>query len=231
MLMFLLLCSVSVLADNSSYLDDSSDYNEGELSEVFDPVEPINRFFFGFNDLIHKVLLKPVSKVYGTILPEDIRQIIDNAWVNLKAPIRIVNNTLQGDIDGTGREIARFLINSTIGVIGLGDPAKTEFGIEKSNEDFGQTLAWWGIGNGFYLVLPIIGPTTLRDGIGLAGDAILNPHNYIYTNKIASVLYLENTINNISLNDPYSDIVEDTFDPYVALRDAYIQYRNGQIER
>jgi len=227
----LLLCSLNAWADDLLFFDDFDD--EEKLIEVSDPIEPINRLFFGLNALFYKVLLEPASKLCAVILPKSAQKAVDNAWTNLKAPIRIVNNVLQGDMKGAGRETARFLINSTVGVAGLLDPAKSEFSIEGSNEDLGQTLAHWGIGNGIYLVLPIIGPTTLRDSVGFAGDAFLSFHVYYpYVDiETVAVSYGVKAINKTSLNNCYDGIIKNSIEPYIAVRNAYIQYRNCQIEK
>lgn len=219
----------NVLAGDSIYWEDNFD-DEEEIVEVYDPIEPINRVFFSFNDLIHKVL-KPLSKVYGNVVADDVRQTIKNAWTNLTSPVRIFNNVLQGNVNGAGRELKRFIINSTLGVAGFGDPAKVEFGIKKSNEDFGQTLAHWGVGDGVYLVLPILGPTTLRDGVGLAVDGFLIPQNHYAQNDdgAAAALYMGDAINSISICDPYDEITKDAFEPYTAVRNAYMQNRRNKI--
>ena len=134
-----------------------------------DPLEPVNRAVFKFNDGLDRVLLQPVAKGYRSALPQPVRHGVGNFFGNLGEPLIAFNNLLQGKFDQSMTEVARFGTNSVFGIFGLIDVA-TSLGIEKHNEDFGQTLGRWGVGGGPYLVLPVLGPSTLRDGVALMVD-------------------------------------------------------------
>jgi len=208
--------------------------DENDL-QVTDPIEPVNRAFFWFNDKLYFYLLKPVARGYR-IIPEPARVSVDNLFSNLATPVRFANVLLQFKFKQAGSELARFVVNSTLGVLGLFDPGKSWLGLEKADEDFGQTLGFYGAGDGFYLVLPVFGPSNLRDGIGRVGDYFVDP--------ITSPLYFElnnweeyalkglNTVNTLSLDkDTYEGIKKNSLDPYLFLRNSYTQYRNARIRK
>ena len=216
----------------SSALDDVEPIPEKPPVRIADPIEPVNRVFFVFNDRLYFWLLKPVARGYAFIVPELLRVWIRNAFANIAMPVRLVNSLLQGKGKGAGRELARFTINSTIGMAGLIDTAKNDWEIPPSEEDTGQTLGTYGLGHGAYLVLPLLGPSSLRDGVGLAGDAFLNPLWYLVDRPTAIELYAGKTVNNTSLRiGEYEDIIAAAIDPYLAVRDGYIQHREGQVAR
>jgi len=201
--------------------------------DVLDPLEPVNRFFFQVNDKLYFFALKPVGRVYGAIIPEDFRVCIRNAFKNLLMPVRCVNNLLQGKFKNAGIEVSRFLINTTAGIAGFGDPAKDIWELESNQEDLGQTLGFYGIGNGIYFCWPIFGPSTLRDSIGMIGDSFLDPLHYVMESDYDTGVYVqaEKTINNTSLViGDYESLIEASFDPYIALRDAYLQQRDKRVK-
>jgi len=216
-----------------SVLDDPEPLPEKPPVRVADPLEPVNRAFFVFNDRLYFWLLKPVARGYAFLVPEFARIGIRNALENVKMPVRLVNSLLQGKVNGAGRELARFTINSTIGMAGLFDPAKDGFEIAASDEDTGQTLAAAGLGHGAYLVIPFWGPSSLRDAVGLGGDIFLNPLWFLFDDPWTSVyIYAGKSVNNTSLViGEYEDIKAAAIDPYLAVRDGYIQYRQGQVAR
>ena len=216
-----------------SALDDPEPLPEKPPVRVADPLEPVNRAFFVFNDRLYFWLLKPVARGYAFLVPEFARIGIRNALENVKMPVRLVNSLLQGKINGTGRELARFTINSTIGMAGLFDTAKNEWEIAASDEDTGQTLAAAGLGHGAYLVIPFWGPSSLRDAVGLGGDIFLNPLWFLFDDLWTSVgIYAGKSVNNTSLViGEYEDIKAAAIDPYLAVRDGYVQYREGQVAR
>ena len=146
--------------------------------ESIDPFEEFNRVVFGFNEALDAVILLPLAKIYRFIFPKPIRNTFRSFMRNLNAPFILVNDLLQGEGARAGVTLNRFLLNSTLGLGGLFDVAK-EVGLQHHDEDFGQTLAVWGVGEGIYLVLPILGPSTVRDGFGKVGDAFINPLNYV----------------------------------------------------
>ena len=208
-----------------SVLDDPEPLPEKPPVRVADPLEPVNRALFVFNDRLYFWLLKPVARGYAFLVPEFARIGIRNALENVKMPVRLVNSLLQGKINGAGRELARFTINSTIGMAGLFDPAKDGFEIAASDEDTGQTLAAAGLGHGAYLVIPFWGPSSLRDAVGLGGDIFLNPLWFLFDDPWTSVyIYAGKSVNNTSLViGEYEDIKAAAIDPYLAVRDGYIQ--------
>jgi len=215
---------------------DDFDLLEEELAqkivEVGDPLEPLNRIMFNVNDTVYFWLLKPVTQVYTSIAPEPARIGIGNFFQNLMTPVRFVNCHLQGKTGVADMELKRFLVNTTVGVFGVGDPAKDQHGLGPSKkEDLGQTLATYGIGNGFYIVLPLLGPSTLRDSVGMVGDMFLNPVFYVeHTETAVSISAVRFTNESSFRIGEYEAFKVDALDPYVAMRDVYIQYRNTKIE-
>jgi len=217
---------------DAAFLDDELDEQEAGV-EVSDPLEPVNRFFFHFNDKLYFWALKPVARAYGAVLPQDIRICIRNAFHNLFFPVRFVNNVLQGKFKNAGIEASRFVINTTAGVAGFGDPAKDVFGLEIKEEDLGQTFGYWGIGNGIYFCWPVLGPSTMRDSFGLFGDSYLSPLGWVMQNDLEDglALYGGKQVNNTSLViGDYEAFLQSSFDPYISLRDAYIQYRQSKVK-
>jgi phospholipid-binding lipoprotein MlaA len=199
---------------------------------VSDPLEPVNRLVFEFNDRLYFWFLKPAASFYSYVMPEDLRMLIDNFFRNSTAPVRIVNNLLQGKLEGAGMELARFGINSTIGLAGLADPAKKDFHLEEKDEDFGQTLGYYGIKHGFYIVWPVIGPLTIRDSIGWIADAFLDPFFYLEDDLIWVGVWGADEINSVSLHiGDYESIKESALDPYISIQDAYIQNRDKEVKR
>lgn len=200
--------------------------------KVKDPLIYYNRSMFWVNDKLYYGVFKPVALVYNFVLPEPVRVGIGNAYDNLGFPIRFVNSGLQGRFSNAGVELGRLLINSTLGVGGLWDPAERWFKIKKpTDRDFGQTFGKWGIGAGFPLVLPLLGPTNLRDGIGLIPNPFVDPLYYV----LAPVPYLGvsagGKFNTLSLHiGDYEKIKKDALDPYTFMRDASMQYREKKVK-
>ena len=203
-----------------------------EEVEVSDPLESMNRVFFQVNDKIYFWILKPVNTAYRKVVPDDIRECFGNFFDNVAAPGRVVNNLLQGKVAGAGIDFSRFLINSTAGVLGFGDPALRSFGLEPSPGDFGQTLGIWGLGEGMYLYLPIIGPMTLRDSVGLVGDSALHPATYVLSQPTERAAY--SSADKMTLLSLHPDIYEDmkrySLDPYISMRQAYLDYRRKKVQ-
>lgn len=199
---------------------------------VEDPMEEFNRLMFDINDTLYFVVLKPVTDGYVWIVPKDVRTGVGNFFQNLGTPARFVNCHLQGNVEKADIELSRFLINTTYGIAGIWDPALEEHGLEApSPEDLGQTLAVWGYEDGCYLVLPLLGPSTLRDGVGQVGDIFMNPLFYVNPREAAYIAGGTKYINISSLHQgEYENFKEDSVDPYVAMRDIYLQYRKKKIE-
>jgi phospholipid-binding lipoprotein MlaA len=197
-----------------------------------DPLEPINRAFFQFNDKLYFWVLKPVASVYKSVLHQEIRVGIRNIFSNLVTPVRFVNCLLQANFKGAGTEVFRFVLNTGLGLGGFFDPAKKEFNIEKKEEDFGQTLGVWGLGPAIYFNWPILGPSSLRDTIGFAGDMFLDPQNYLLPStpvKIAVRSYERVNDTSLRIGD-YEDLKKEALDPYTSLKDIYSQYRLKKIK-
>ena len=197
-----------------------------------DPWEPFNETMFSFNrNIFDRFLLKPAAVVWDALLPDPVQRSVRNALDNIDVVRRLVNNLFQLKIDGAGRELARFTINSTIGVAGLFDVAKDGFGIQQSDEDTGQTLGVYGIGPGPYLILPFLPPMTVRDGIGLAADGAMNPINYFIPLAATAGIYGTHAVNERSLYlDKFERVQETVVDLYSAVRNAYLQSRAAAIK-
>lgn len=205
----------------------------GNVDEILiaDPVEGFNRSVFWVNDKLYFYLMKPVSRGYRLILPRPARVSVGNAFANGSTPIRAANALLQFKFRDVATELYRLIVNSTVGLAGLFDPAGSIVGLEKVKEDFGQTLGYFGAGHGFYLVLPIVGPSSFRDAVGGLVDTLADPLSYV---GLASLEYLGvksfRVVNSLSLDrDTYEGIVRDSLDPYLFVRAAYAQRRAAQV--
>jgi len=209
---------------------------EGELNEysagsVADPLEPLNRATFWINDGLYTVVLRPITKGYEFVIPKPVRTGIHNVFENVRFPVRFVNDTLQGNFKRAGLETGKFFVNSIAGVGGIGRPSDHIPALADVPEgDTGQTFAKWGIGHGIYIVLPVLGPSSLRDTVGLAGDYALNPVNwvsfvyggYAWTIAIPSTNSLRVTHEQLGV---YDSATKSALDKYLAVRSSYIQYR------
>jgi len=201
----------------------------GEL-EDYDPWEEFNAKTFEFNRRMDKYALKPVAMGWKTVVPQPAGIMISNAFDNLTVVPRVVNNLLQGKWNGAGREMSRFLINSTAGVGGLFDPARDVWHITKSPADFGQTLGKWGIGAGPYLVLPFMEPLTVRDGIGKVIDRTIDPLTYVVPLIPALSLMAGNRVNERALNDElFAAFDDNVIDAYAAVRNGYLRRRELRV--
>ena len=197
---------------------------------IADPIEPFNRAMFVFNDKLYFWLLKPVAKGYNAVVPEPARISVSNFFNNITMPVRFVNSLLQAKIKSAGIELARFTVNTLAGTGGLFEPAK-EYDLLRQDEDLGQTLGTYGMGNAFYIVWPFLGPSTVRDSVGRFGDGFLNPVNYVSPAEAALGIHAYDRINDTSLRiGEYEDLKEAAIDPYIAVRDAYIQNRKHKVE-
>ena len=218
------------------YKDEGQDYDDEPFADervtIADPIEPFNRLMHRFNDRLYFWLLKPVAEGYKEAVPEPARISVKNFYYHLLFPIRFVNCVLQADLTGAGSEAGRFAINTVWGVGGLLDPSSNQ-GIElpKQNADFGQTLGLYGVGHGFYIVWPFLGPSSPRDSVDIAGEYVLDPLSYFtpwYTSLGKRPLKM---INNASLSlGDYEAVIEAAIDPYIAIRNGYIQYRMKEVQ-
>jgi phospholipid-binding lipoprotein MlaA len=204
----------------------------GELTELedYDPWEKFNEKIFEFNRRMDKHALKPVAMGWKTVVPQPAGIMIANAFDNLTVVPRVVNNLLQGKWNGAGREVTRFVINSTAGIGGLLDPAKDVWHITKSPADFGQTLGKWGIAPGPYLVLPLMEPLTVRDGIGKAIDRTIDPLTYVVPLIPALSLVAGNRVNERALNyELFAAFDDEVIDAYSAVRNGYLRLRERRV--
>ena len=198
-----------------------------------DPWEGFNEKMFWFNrEVVDRFVLKPAATGWDFIFPDPVQRGFHNFFDNLAVVRRVVNNTLQLKFAGAGTELARFTINSTVGVVGFFDVAKDAFGIEQKDEDTGQTFGVWGMGPGPYLVLPLFPPLTIRDGIGYAFDAAMTPYTYFIPWWSTMAGTATNTVNERSLNlDRFERVAESTVDLYGAVRNGYLQRRAAAIKQ
>jgi phospholipid-binding lipoprotein MlaA len=206
---------------------------EEDKVEVADPLSPWNRAMFHFNDKFYFWALKPLARGYKAVTPDFIRTGVKNFFRNLTTPIRLVNCMLQAKGKAAVVEFSRFVVNTTIGVLGFGSPAdKYPKLAPPDSEDLGQTLGNYGLGNGFYLVWPILGPSTLRDSIGRVGDFFLDPVSYVEPAEASMGIRAFDTVNNTSFRiGDYESLKKSAIDPYTALRDVYLQVRENKIKK
>ncbi len=229
--------SSSAAADewNDEFDDLEDDFeDEADNTELIpDPLEPLNRLIFTFNDRLYFYFLKPVARGWR-VLPRPMRTSLSRFYSNIQTPIRFVNCGLQLKLRDAGSEALRFGINSTIGILGLFDPARKFWGLRKKDEDLGQSLGYYGVGPGFYVVLPFFGPSSLRDGVGLLLDTLYLDPIYVFISDFPVRVAVRgvDTVNFLSLDkDTYESIKRDALDPYSFLKNAYAQQRQGKIRR
>jgi len=206
---------------------------DAPAAEDYDPWQPFNEKMFFFNHgILDRYLLKPVAKGWNKVVPDVGKRGLDRAFENLGMPKRVVNNLLQGRFRGAGREVARFGVNTTIGVVGFLDVAKAQLHIEPSDADTGQTLGVYGFGPGPYLVLPTLQPLTVRDGIGYGVDGLIDPLGFFMPFVAATGMSIVKQVNERSLNlEVFQDVEDSVLDLYAAVRNGYLQRRHGSIER
>ena len=195
-----------------------------------DPIESFNRQVFEFNDVVDRAVLKPVAQAYEYVLPEPVRDCVSNIFSNFREPSNAVNNLLQGKPVDAVSDTCRFVVNSTIGLLGCFDPAR-QMGLEKHNEDFGQTLGRWGIGSGPYLVVPILGPSTVRDAIGIYGaEPYLDVNFYIDNVRVRNAILGTRVVNQRAELLQTDDLISGAaLDKYRFIRDGYLQRRRSLV--
>ena len=235
--------------EDDEFDDGFEDEFENAEEEIFDPLSGYNSVMTEFNDGFYVYVLDPVARGYRWIMPDPARRGVKNFFHNLLFPIRFVNNALQLKPINAGEEMFRFIINSTVGIFGIWDPAKEWFGLEAHEEDFGQTLGYYGVGGGFHIVLPFLGPSNLRDMFSLYPDMQMDPVYYFenrpynfpkkegeylglsrQTIQQTNLLMLK-TVNRESLRiGQYENLKKDAIELYPFLRDVYEQNRAKLIE-
>lgn len=213
------------------------DLDEYAVVEIADPIEGFNRATFWLNDKLYLVIFRPVSKGYEAITPKRLRKGIYNAFENVKFPVRFVNHALQGKFKNAGLETEKFVINTVAGLGGLIRVSdKVAALAELPDQDTGKTFAKWGMGHGAYFVIPFLGPSSVRDGVGLAGDYALNPVNWgvfwsgdhDWTQIPPAANTLRALPGQLSL---YDSTIRDSVDPYIAVRSAYVQNRAEAVKK
>lgn len=230
----------SSLFAEEAYISESDLYGEDVSNGpvISDPLEPINRFTFQFNDFVLLNLVQPLADGYQAVTPDPVEEGASNFFYNLKYPVRLAGNLLQARLDGAWVETGRFAINSTVGLLGVFTPADNISGFELiPKEDIGQALGSWGIGEGPYLVLPLLGPSNLRDLGGLIGDRAVNPleepfsliddWNWEWRLALSAT---EFTVESPTLLERYKQLKGSAIDPYGSLKNGYTQFRRAAIE-
>jgi len=194
-----------------------------------DPLEPVNRVVYTFNDGLDTVLIKPLATIYEGVVPEFIRTGISNMFSNINDILVALNNLLQGKVTAAGLDVSRVMVNSSVGVLGFFDVA-SKIGLEKNDEDFGQTLGVWGVGDGPYLVLPLLGPRTLRDAVGTGIYVVADPISQTDPSRDRNQLLGLRLVSDRTNLLGASKVLETAaLDPYEFVRDAYLQRRRNLI--
>ncbi|MBL1435691.1 MAG: VacJ family lipoprotein [Rhodobacteraceae bacterium] len=218
-----LLASLGACASGQTHI------SEGE---IYDPFEEANRSIHEFNIALDTLVVGPVASVYGAVVPEDIRTVVENAARNLSEPNAFINHVLQGDGDAAGTTLLRFALNSTLGIAGLADPA-ADMGLFQHPTDFGETLGTWGLPEGAYIELPILGPSTVRDTVGILVDLAIDPLNYVITREQAYYMLALKGVNLIGKRNTYDDLISlllyESADSYAAQRLSYMQNKRYAV--
>lgn len=216
-----------VLPEDEEFFVFDEDEDES-ASTIADPLEGLNRATFAFNDKLYRGVLKPIARGLR-VLPEPVRVSGSNFFDNLGAPVSSMSALLQGDVRNSATELGRFLLNTTAGLAGFFDVA-TEVGLEQDEEDLGQTLGRYGVGHGFYLVIPFYGSSSLRDAVGMAGNSAMNP---VYENlETGEIIAINFTSAELALSvdrDTYEALYDQALDPYAFFRSAWAQNRAGRV--
>ncbi len=232
--LFFSLLSYKVIASDADQVNtDSEDFETTTIEdEIYDPFEPVNRAIFSFNNVADRIVLEPIAKGYKKI-PSPLQSGINNFLSNLRAPLVVVNQLLQGQGQNAFQSSGRFIVNSTVGIFGLFDVAE-KMGLEEKEEDYGQTLATWGVGDGFYLVLPLFGPSNLRDTSGMVLTMLTDPINaYAVSEGEAWLVPMRTAANAVDTRSQIIDEVnalrDNSVDYYAAVRSSYYQNRKAAI--
>ena len=232
--LFFSLLSYNVFASDADQVNtNSEDFETTTLdNEIYDPFEPVNRAIFSFNNVADRIVLEPIAKGYKK-LPSPIQSGLNNFLSNLRAPLVVVNQLLQGQGENAFQSSGRFIVNSTVGVFGLFDVAE-KIGLEEKEEDYGQTLATWGVGDGFYIVLPLFGPSNLRDTSGMVLTMLTDPINAFAVSEGEAWLVPMRTAANAvdtrsQIIDEVNALRDNSVDYYAAVRSSYYQNRKAAI--
>ncbi|MDO9263993.1 MAG: VacJ family lipoprotein [Desulfosalsimonadaceae bacterium] len=219
-------------SDGEAEFDEFGEFEDAAPVVTADPLGGYNRFMTGVNDYVYVWALRPVARGYRFVVIKPARLAIARVFTNASYPIRCVNNLLQLKIRRAGEETGRFIVNTTLGVGGLFDPATTCMKMNAWPEDFGQTLGHYGLGSGCHIVLPLMGPSNLRDAVAFLPDTFLQPVNYVEDDWTAIGLNALNRLNTLSLfMDDYDALRAEALDLYVFQRDAYEMKRKKEVEK
>jgi phospholipid-binding lipoprotein MlaA len=222
---FQFLLAQSDVMDDEFYFPDDLMYEE-TTHHVADPLRPFNVAMFHFNDRLYFWVLKPAAQGWRVIVPETARIGISNFFYNLGFPIRFVNSILQLKGEKATGEVGRFFLNTIFGVLGFGNPAKNFDELNPDPEDLGQTFGHYGVGHGFFLVLPFWGPSSLRDGVGFAGDQFLDPVSYVDPWELRAGATATDTVNKTSFRiGDYEAFKDAALEPYDAMKSAFLERR------
>jgi phospholipid-binding lipoprotein MlaA len=230
---FQLGASSKVSVEDMNFDFEFDEEDEAPAQQFYDPFEKVNRKFDGFNRWLAKKVMAPVARQYVKI-PAKGRKSVGNFFSNLKSPLHMVNLGFQGKFDKAGCELGRFLVNSTVGLVGLFDIADSQLGLKQNKEDFGQTLGHYGVKAGPYVHLPMMGPTTLRDFLSSPFDWGLEGDRYLFPNTTwaqVGLSTLEVVNQTPSIVNRLKGVEKDAIDPYTMIRDGYLQMREAQVRR
>jgi len=225
----------TVASDDLGDLVEQAEGSDEPTVSIADPLQPWNRMWYHFNDKVYFWMFKPMAQGYRFVVPESFRVTFSNFYTNASAPVRIFNSLFQLKFDFFLTEFGRFLINTTMGFVGFRDCAKDCFGIRPHDEDFGQTLGYYGVGHGIYLVWPFLGPSSARDTIGKGADSVLS-----FTGILGPVdlefpvwggIKVHEAVNETSFRiGDYEAIKKASLDSYIAIRDGYAQRRMKAVK-
>lgn len=200
----------------------------GVKSDPRDPWERMNRVTYRFNDGFDRAIAKPVARGYRKVTPHFVQTGIGNFFDNLESPVIMVNDLLQGQFKAFASDTGRLLMNTTLGIGGLLDPA-TAAGLDKNDRDFGQTLGKWGLKTGPYFVIPFLGPSDIRDAVGRVGDEYTNPRHYIRNSWLDYGLWVVRAIDTRARLLDAEGVIAGAYDPYAFIRTAYLQHREFKV--
>ena len=201
----------------------------GVRSDPRDPWERMNRVTYRFNDALDRTIAKPVARGYRKITPQAVQTGLGNFFDNLSYPVVMVNDLLQGQFKAFASDTGRLLLNTTVGIGGLLDPA-TAAGLDKNDRDFGQTLGKWGLRTGPYLVIPFLGPSDMRDAVGKVGDIYSDPRHYIRNNYVSWGLWGLGAVDTRARLLEADAAISGAYDPYAFIRSAYLQHRDFKVQ-
>ena len=231
LLAFSLCCSLMARAADTAKDDDFFEFDDKAADvSIADPLESVNRFTFAFNDKMYRYAMKPIARGLR-VLPDPVLKSFANFFSNLKEPVSAISALLEGQPRNAASEIGRFVLNSTVGLFGFLDPA-TEVGLVEDDEDIGQAMATWGVGHGFYLVVPFYGSSSLRDITGDVATSALNPmFRNLETGEVIGITFTSAEVRLALDKDSYEGFYANSLDPYIFFRTAWLQNREGKIRK